>query len=648
MRFRVPFQGMSIFLGLTTILFLAGCGSGIIPTPPSTGAAGGSPGSGSSGSSGGSGSAPGTGSGGNNGGSGSTPVGPSLTGVVESGGHPIVSSNVYLYAAGTSGYGTGAASLLSSYVVTDKDGSFSIPTSSFNCPSNSQIYLVAVGGDAGSGSNSNATLMTALGSCSGLDPGSSVHINEVTTVASAYALSQFMLPGSTAVGTSSTNTVGLVNAFDTVTNLVDITTGAARSTTPASNGTVPQTTINGLANIIASCVNSDKTFAACTSLFSAVTPSGKTAPTDTLGAILNIALNSGFNVQALYNLAASSNPFQPGLTGPPNDWTLSVEYTGGGLNSGQLLAADSKGNLWVPNSIDPGTISEFSPLGAPLSGSTGFSGGGLSYPQSLAIDLTGNVWSANSGDDSVSKHSPSGMPLSGNSGFTAPGLLEPLALAIDGSGNVFTVNDGDNTNTVTKLDNSGNAVAQFTNGGLSYPYAVAVDANENIWVANFGVTNNVSKFSNTGTAASVSGFTGGGIHAATGIAIDANGNAWIANLYASVVSELSSTGSPLSGSGYATPAPVSYVAVDGNNTVWTANSDGSVSHLASNGTALSPDTGYISTNATGAVGIAIDASGNVWTTDNSVNSLFEYIGVASPSAMPLQQAVKNNTLGQRP
>jgi hypothetical protein len=48
------------------------------------------------------------------------------------------------------------------------------------------------------------------------------------------------------------------------------------------------------------------------------------------------------------------------------------------------------------------------------------------------------------------------------------------------------------------------------------------------------------------------------------------------------------------------------------------------------------------------VGIAIDASGNVWTTDYYLNSVFEHIGAAGPTVVPQALAVKNNMLGQRP
>lgn len=621
MKYRVPLRGISIVFGFGAALVLAGCAN--------------------------SGTATSTGSGtGSSGGSGTQPSGATLTGGVQGGQEPIVGSNVYMYAAGTSGYGTGATSLLSGtgYVVTDKNGNFSI-TGNYNCPTpETEVYLVAEGGDAGGGENSKIVLLSALGACGSLDSSTPINMNEETTVASVYSLAQFMTPGSTAVGTSSTNVTGLVNAFKTATNLVDIYAGTVRSVTPAGNGAVPQTTINALANIMVACVNTNGDSSACTSLFSAATPPGGSAPADTLAATLDIALNPGNNVSEIFGLMPSSKTFSPSLSSAPNDWTLSLAYTGGGLNQGQLLAIDAQGDVWVPNSLDPGTISEFSPAGAALSGSAGFSGGGLSYPYQLAVDTNGNVWAANGGNSTVSEHSANGTPLSG-SGYTAQGLKQPYAIAVDGSGNVFTAN---NNNSVTKLNSSGSLVSQFLNGGLDQPYAIAVDASQNVWVANYGASNSVSKFSNSGTSASVSGFTGGGINGAAGIAIDGSGDSWIANLNGASASELNSSGSPLSGSGYTTPADVSFVAVDGANTIWTANTDGSISHLAANGAALSPSTGYISAGATGEVGIAVDGSGNVWTTDNSVNSLFEYIGVASPAVTPLQAAVKNNQLGKRP
>ncbi|MEO6909601.1 MAG: NHL repeat-containing protein [Edaphobacter sp.] len=572
-------------------------------------------------------------------------MGFALTGMVHGGQQPVVGSTVNLYVAGTSGYGVGAVSLLngSGIVTTDSHGKFNIEDN-FTCPSpKAQVYLIAEGGNTGSGANNGAVLMSALGNCGDLVSDTVIDVSEVSSVASVYALAQFMTPGSTAVGTSSTNVNGLVNAFSTVPNLVDVSTGLARAATLAGNGTVPQATINTLANIVAACVDAT-TSGTCQQLFSLATPPGGTAPSDTLSAVLNIALNPGQNVAKLYSLLPAKATYQPSLAGAPSDWTLSIEYTGGGLNAPQLPAIDGSGNVWVPNAIDPGTLSEFSPVGEPLSGTNGFSGGGLSYPEAVAVDLAGNVWSANEGVASISKHTSGGTPLSGT-GYTAAGLSQPFAIALDAAGNVFTANGN---NSVTKLSASGVSAGRFTGGGLDIPYAVAVDTSQNVWVANSGRSNSLSKFSNGGTAANVTGYAGGGMSQPVGVALDAAGNVWVANFNKASVSKLNSAGTPQSGAGYATPAPVSALAVDGSNTIWTANTDGSISHLSASGVSLSPAAGYISAGATGEVGIALDASGNVWTTDNYVNSIFEYIGVGSPTVVPLQQAVKNKTLGQRP
>ncbi|HZY64132.1 MAG TPA: hypothetical protein VFE38_16565 [Edaphobacter sp.] len=586
-------------------------------------------------------SSPGSGS------SGNTPATPTagvaMSGTVHGGQKPLAGATIYLYAAGNSGYGTGATSLLSGTVTTDPNGKFSIPDS-FTCPSaDSLVYLIAKGGDAGNGDNAKSTLMSALGRCGDLSAGMVIDVSEVSSVASVYALAQFMSPGSTDVGTSSTNVTGLVNAFSTVNNLVD-TNGAARSKTPAGNGTVPQSTINTLANIIAACVDS-KDGSQCQQLFSLTTPAGGSAPTDTLSALLEIALNPGINVASLYTLATAQPAYQPNLANAPSDWTLSIEYTGGGLNRPQLLAVDGQGNIWAPNAIDPGSLSEFSPVGAPLSPTAGFTGGGLSYPEAVAIDATGNIWSANEGTGSVSKHASNGSALSGTSGYGSSRSNRLVALALDASGNVWGANL---YNTVLKFTPAGTLTGQLAGGGLDVPYAVAIDASQNIWIANSGNSNGVSKFTSSGAPASITGYSGGGMSGPVGIAIDATGSAWVANFNRASVTKLSSNGTPSSGAGYATPAEVSAVAVDGANTVWTANTDGSISRFTSSGAAISPATGYISAGATGEVGIALDASGNVWTTDNYVDSIFEFIGAASPVVTPMQTAVKNNKLGQRP
>ena len=146
---------------------------------------------------------------------------------------------------------------------------------------------------------------------------------------------------------------------------------------------MPQTEINTLANILAACVNSTgPSSTQCTTLFSNAASSAFVT-TDTATAALNIAHNPGPNstvVGNLFGLQTAHSPFQSGLTSAPNDFTIAISYTGGGLNSPVPLAIDASGDVWVGNTASgANTVSEFSPLGAVISGSP-FSGGGIDRP----------------------------------------------------------------------------------------------------------------------------------------------------------------------------------------------------------------------------------------------------------------------------
>ena len=305
-----------------------------------------------------------------------------VSGSVYGGQQPVFGATIQLYAVAATAKGA-ATPLISATVTTAQDGTFAI-TGDYSCTGNPLVYIVATGGDPGGGTNSALSLMAALGPCNNLTPTTFISINELTTIASVYALAPFM-SGYTKVGAASSNAAGIANAFQTVNSLVNTATGTAPGPGLPSNGTVPTTELFTLADILSSCVNSTGTGAGCTSLFSAATPSGGTAPADTIGAALNIATHPGNNVATLFNLTAANPPFPPTLTTAPNDWTVAVKYADPSLNSPYGLAVDAAGNVWVTNESGA-SVTELSPVGAVLSGSTGFTGGGLLGPKGIAID----------------------------------------------------------------------------------------------------------------------------------------------------------------------------------------------------------------------------------------------------------------------
>ena len=101
----------------------------------------------------------------------------------------------------------------------------------------------------------------------------------------------------------------------------------------------------------------------------------------------------------------------------PTDWTLALNFTGGGLYSPQGIAIDASGNVWVTDFYSSagvnsgnGSVSELNVSGNPASGSP-FTGGGLGNPSSIAIDASGNVWVANYTGHSVTEFVGAAAPV---------------------------------------------------------------------------------------------------------------------------------------------------------------------------------------------------------------------------------------------
>jgi streptogramin lyase len=444
------------------------------------------------------------------------------------------------------------------------------------------------------------------------------------------------MSGYTNVGAASSNATGIANAFQTVNSLVNTTTGTAPGPGLPANGTVPTTKLFTLADILSSCVNSTGTGAPCTSLFSAATTSGGAAPTDTIGAALNIATHPGNNVATLFNLTAASPPFPPTLTTAPNDWTLAVKYADPSLNSPYGLAIDAAGNVWVTNESGA-SVTELSPVGAVLSGTTGFTGGGLLGPKGIAIDKSGNAWIANAGGSSVVELSPAGSVLSGTGGFTGGGIDAPVALALDSQTNVWVANFSGNSVSVLTSTGAPNGASPLTDAGaIVNPTGIAIDTYGDGWVSNGGA-NNVIFIESVSGSFYYSQYTDNAIQGSTGIAVDANGNTWVAASGINAVSTFGCcTASPVRSAGLSLPTGV---ATDGVSNIWITNgvAAGSVAELNSSGTVLSPTTGFGSLNTP--VSIGVDASGNLWTANLGDNSVSEFVGIASPIATPIAATV---------
>jgi hypothetical protein len=424
------------------------------------------------------------------------PASGAIAGHIHGGNQPVSGATVKLYAAGSSGYGSAGTLLATATSQSDGYGSFSFSQvgsggsgpsgSSYTCPSaNSLLYIVATGGNTGGGNNTSAAFLAAVGAC-GSSANAFIDMNEITTVASVFALAQYINPGSgvgaESIGTSNTTqgATGLKNAFANVANLATIATGTIPTppqylgTGSAAGITVTATAeaskITTIADILAACVNTTSGSSTCSDLFNSALPPTSASTTsqpsatfaaaqDTVQAAYYLAVNPGLNgtpgncstlaptaMGCLFNLVGATPPFQTPLAAAPSDWTVGVTYTatgtcgtGGSFLSGPYHSAlDAAGDVWFVNGVTSNAnLSEISPIGQPL-----FCGGNLPSGRGVTIDANGNVWASFNGTATngvMEVPSGTGTPVYWQ--FTAGG--KPYPVTADAFGNVFvSQNDG--------------------------------------------------------------------------------------------------------------------------------------------------------------------------------------------------------------
>jgi len=341
----------------------------------------------------------------------STSVHPSVAvgGVVHGGQQPISGAHVYLFAANTTGTagpgvaasaGNASVSLLNAasthnsdslgaYVLTDASGSFSI-TDDYSCVPNTQVYIYALSGNPGVGTNTAAGLLAVLGNCpaSGnfLTATPFVSVNEVSTVVAAYSFAAFATDATHVSSSGSAfDQTAIADAFANAANLADIASGLAFTTTPFGNAIVPQSEINTLANILASCVNSAGTISgptnptACYTLFNSAKSQGSTGtvPTETATAAIDIAHNPSADISDLFALPTAAAPFAPNLTTQPGNFTIPLLVALQPTGSTQVALGQTFSTLDLSQQVLGGTPpysftvaqSNTTPIAAVLAGS---------------------------------------------------------------------------------------------------------------------------------------------------------------------------------------------------------------------------------------------------------------------------------------
>jgi hypothetical protein len=497
---------------------------------------------------------------------------------------PIVGAAVTLYAStsagvATNGVYTGAATILAT-TTSGPGGSFNF-TGLTNCPQNQIIYIASAGGDNGSGTNANILNVAVLGQCSdntGTGLPAFTVVNEVTSVATAYAFSGFMTITGTTVNISAplvnasfasndvtsgtaTTASGLLHAYQNAINLANMTTGAANANPPGSASAIaPAAVVNTLANVLQSCVNTNGgtgTGTPCASLYAA-TPSltGATATT-TLGAALNLARNPAANVSTLFGLAPNTGaaPFLPTLSQAPKDWTLAIAYPVPanpytGLGFPFTVALDADDNVYVTSpENDPYVVAVSGGSGVATTTRTsnsaclfGFSSNGTLLPTVVPYSGTPALPGVGTTPGSSSWYCTPNT--AGTTASTAPTLLTQLAT--DALGNVFITNPASSSNlsedvAVELSKSTGFATPATFAATDTFPFkAIAIDKLNNVYLAHQSSSSSTQSVFDVpaGSSATTVGqglFNGTGSanqlgSAANWIALDSSGNLWATEL----------------------------------------------------------------------------------------------------------------------
>ncbi len=316
--------------------------------------------------------------------------------------------------------------------------------------------------------------------------------------------------------------------------------------------------------------------------------------------------------------------------------SLSYSGDGGAAITAQFnqpcgVAVDASGNIYIADTNNSAVrVVSNGVQVATIAGNeiAGFSGDGgqaigaqLNGPFGLAVDAAGNLYIADTGNSRVRKVTPGGIITTVAGGgsanpddgglATSAQLSVPRGIAVDPSGNLFIADTGSSrilevstTGIISTV--AGNGTTGYSGDGgpatsaqLNQPYGVRVDALDSIYIAdtlNHAIRRVSGGSITTIAGTGIAGYSGDG----------GQGTKAQLNLPYGLAADISET---------------LYIADYGNSAIRTLMTGGAISTLSGTGRAgYSGDGGpAITAQLNTPIGVAVDATGNVYVVDNADN-----------------------------
>ena len=395
---------------------------------------------------------------------------------------------------------------------------------------------------------------------------------------------------------------------------------------------------------------------------------------------LYVADNTNYKIRKIDLYGYSVSPALPAglsinasgvISGTPTATAPSTTYTITATNASGSSSTTITFSVEIPPSIS-------------------YSGVSTTYPVNVAITtLTPtNSGSAVSGlANNVTTFAGSGGTGSTDGTGTSAKFNSPTSVTVDALGNVYIADRNNRkirkitpvgvVTTFAGSGTSGSTDGTGTSATFSDPISVAVDASGNVYVADL-VANKIRKITSAGAVTTFAGSGTAGSTDATGtsasfknpfgVAVDASGNVYVGDYgnhkirkitSAGVVTTFAGSGTAGSTDGTGTSAsfnnPIGvavdasgnlYVADRGNHKIRKITPAGVVTTLAGSGTAGSTDATGISASFNGPYGVAVDALGNVYVADYNNHKIRKITsaGVVTTLAGTGTAALINGTL----